>query len=218
MSKIILACSSLVKDIAAAQQKMRTNYPLLCVNRKYHANPAKMRQQLIQALASLEPQVDTVLVAMGFCGGSWADIVTDRRIVIPCVDDCITLLLHTDNKRCVNLKQPGHFYFREPDAGRVSLEAMQQGLCDRVGEKRGKALLQQWFQNYTHIDIIDTGTYDSYAPAHLAQIAKDAELVGCQVEHVAGSNLLLEKLVSGRWDEQFLVIEPGRPLSCNDFS
>lgn len=35
--------------------------------------------------------------------------------------------------------------------------------------------------------------------------------------HVKGSNLLLEKLVSGHWDQQFLIVEPGQMLSGRDF-
>ena len=217
MNAVIFACSSLEKHVSLAQERMNTRYPVYFLDRKYHASPAEMRQQIISALNALAADVDTVLAAMGFCGGSWGDIHTDKRIVIPYVDDCVTLLLHTGDEPCPNLKKPGHFYFREPDQGAQSLEAMRQRLCVRLGDGQGGALFEKWFQSYTHIDIVDTGTYDSYAAAHLQQVQRDASLAGCRVEHVPGSNLLLEKLVSGRWDGQFIIAEPGQALSYQDF-
>lgn len=217
MKAVLLACSSLTKDVMAAQEKMHTNHPVIWLNRKYHADPKEMRRQIQKTLSELDPTADTVLVAMGFCGGSWGDLAARQRIVIPCVDDCITLLLHTDDRKASNLKQTGHFYFRELDAGEISLESMEKRLCQSRGEAQGRALFHQWFDPFTHIDIIDTGTYDSYAPDHLRQVQRDADLTQCAVRHVPGSIRILEKLVSGQWDEQFLIVEPGNSLAWKDF-
>ena len=46
---------------------------------------------------------------------------------------------------------------------------------------------------------------------------ESAELIGGSIIHVPGSNRVLEKLVSGEWDSQFLVLEPGRTVSDGDF-
>ena len=37
------------------------------------------------------------------------------------------------------------------------------------------------------------------------------------LDYVQGSNLMLEKLVGGRWDRQFLVAEPGHLIRHGDF-
>lgn len=70
MNAVLLACSSLTKDVTAAQKKMHTSHPVIWLDRKYHANPKEMRRQIQETLSALDPAVDTVLVAMGFCGGS----------------------------------------------------------------------------------------------------------------------------------------------------
>lgn len=46
---------------------------------------------------------------------------------------------------------------------------------------------------------------------------KNADVMNVALDYVEGSNLLLEKLVSGRWDEQFLVAEPGHLIRHGDF-
>ena len=104
LNAVILACGSLVKPVSLAQDAMGTCYPVHFLNREYHVNPKEMRLQIITALNSFGANIDTVLVAMGFCGGSWMEVPTDKRVVIPRVDDCITLLLHTDNTPAANLK------------------------------------------------------------------------------------------------------------------
>ena len=43
-------------------------------------------------------------------------------------------------------------------------------------------------------------------------------LIHCPLIYVPGSNLLLEKLVSGKWDHQFLIAEKGRVLAKTDFN
>lgn len=196
---------------------MHTAYPVYCVDRKYHADPARMRLQLMAALDRMPGEVDTVLAAMGFCGGSWDEIETDKRIIIPKVDDCITLLLHRDDTPAVNLKEPAHIYMRDSDSAATSYGAMKERLCREHGEKEGAAIFESWFRHITHVDIIDTGLYDSRAPQFCALAQENAGLIGAALQHVPGSNLILEKLVSGRWDGQFVVKEPHCPMSRDTF-
>lgn len=115
MNAVILACSSLIGHVNAAQAKMETNYPLITVDRKYHVDPTEMNRQIFERLQKLPENVDTVLAAMGFCGGSWDKVPSEKRIVIPRADDCISLLLHADGMRHPNLKESGHFYLRDSD-------------------------------------------------------------------------------------------------------
>ena len=54
-----------------------------------------MKEDILQTLSSLPSDVDTVLVAMGFCGGSWQDVSCSKTLVIPRVADCVALTLTT---------------------------------------------------------------------------------------------------------------------------
>lgn len=110
MSSVILACSTLRKAVQHAQELSKTNYPVYELDRAYHDDPAQMRQHILETLAALPAEVDTVLVAMGFCGGSWQDVSCDKRLVIPKVADCVALTLTTEDTYSPDLKQPGHMY------------------------------------------------------------------------------------------------------------
>lgn len=217
MNAVILACSSMARQVAAAQRKMGTDYPVRCVDRRYHAEPKEMRLKLIEALGGLAGEFDTVLVAMGFCGGSWESVYAPLRVVAPRADDCITILLNTDGAPHENLKEPGHIYIRDTDTGRYSLEGLRESVCERYGREHGLALFDKWFASYTHADIIDTGTYDSRAEDFLAQVRRGAEITRCELRHVPGGSVVLEKLVSGDWDDLFVVAEAGETLTRDMF-
>ncbi len=214
---VILACSAMSLHVAAAQKTMKTDFPVIEVDSSLHENPSKMRQKIIETLEQMEKSIDTVLAAMGFCGGSWEDIATDKRIVIPRVDDCITLLLHTDDTWYPNLKQCGHLYLRDDIEGKFSPKSIKKNLCSQYGDSEGSFVFRTWFGSYTNADIIDTGAYDCHSEAYMLEAMENADLMEATLDYVPGSNLILEKLVSGRWDQQFLVIEPGNTVSNMDF-
>ena len=139
------------------------------------------------------------------------------RVVAPRADDCITILLNTDGAPHENLKEPGHIYIRDTDTGRYSLEGLRESVCERYGREHGLALFDKWFASYTHADIIDTGTYDSRAEDFLAQARRGAEITRCELRHVPGGSVVLEKLVSGDWDDLFVVAEAGETLTREMF-
>lgn len=56
----------------------------------------------------MDKDVDTILVAMGHCGGSWDGVKAPCRLVIPKIDECVSLLLQNTDEIKSDLKEPGH--------------------------------------------------------------------------------------------------------------
>lgn len=48
-------------------------------------------------------------------------------------------------------------------------------------------------------------------------VQADADRIHAELAFVDGGNLLLEKLLSGRWDKQFFVAEPGTTIRQGTF-
>lgn len=94
---------------------------------------------------------------------------------------------------------------------------MKENLCKKLGENKGEELFKKWFSSIKNLDIIDTGIYDSYDKNHLEQVHRDSELINAQVKHVKGSSIIIEKLFSKKWDNQFLILEKGKILLKDDF-
>lgn len=217
MGTVVITCSNMSHHVKAAQEKEGTAFPVIELDSKLHAEPKNMRAKLFETLEDLPKEVGLVLLSMGHCGGSVTERPLPVRLVMPKVDDCITLLLHTDQHWHPNLKKGGHLYLTDKVQGDLSVESIYTSLQARYGEKKGKRIFEIWFDAYQSVDIIDTGAYDSYDPAYLAAAQRNAARIDCPLCHVPGSNLLLEKLVGGRWDHQFIVAEKGRILREEDF-
>lgn len=209
MSTIILGCSSLKDFIDHAQKKAGTEYPVKYLNRLYHRDPAEMREHVIEALNELDPDVDTVLVSMGFCGGSWDKVKVPVRVVIPRVDDCVSLLLQTTDEPVSDLKKPDHLYIKDKDPKNMSFKGIFEHMTKDIDEETKKRYHEDWKRYYNEIDIIETEVYDSRKPEYAETVKIDADWLEAEMKYVPGGTYLLEKLFTGRWDEQFKVMEPG---------
>lgn len=208
-STVILACSSLMDYVNAAQKKVGTDHPVLYMNRVYHRDPGEMRRHILAQLDALPDGVDTVLVAMGFCGGSWADIEAPCRIVMPKIDDCVSLLLQSGDTPVSDLKKPGHLYVREKDPRRESFHAIFDHLTQNVDAETKTRYHEDWKRLYSNIDIMDTGLNRCREAAYRAIVQEDADWLDAELSYVSAGTHLLEKLFSGEWDGQFLVVEKG---------
>lgn len=217
MSTVILACSTLQEYVETAQKKMKTTHPVIFLDKKYHVDPKDMQKHIKETMKTIDPEVDTILVAMGFCGGSWADLCFDKRIIIPRVDDCVTILLHTDDTWYANKKETGHLYAISEEPAGFSTTVMYKELLKKHEQWEADILFDMWFHNYSYLDIVDTGLFDCYNEQFVERMQEDADLIHCTLDVVEGSNYLLEKLVSGRWDQQFLIVEAGHLIKYANF-
>ena len=134
-SVMILACSSLKDYVEEAQRKLGTEIPVVYLSRKYHRDPQEMKEHIQKALSGMPEETDTVLVAMGYCGGSWEGVSCDKRLVIPRVDDCVSLLLQLGDEPISDLKEPGHFYVREKDPSKESIKGIFERLAVDLEEE-----------------------------------------------------------------------------------
>jgi len=217
VTTVILACGTLLTHLSAAQERMHTNHEVIELETGLHAWPDRMAALIRETMEDLPEEVDTVLLAIGLCGGSVAGFPMPRRAVIPRVDDCITMLLHKDETRYANLKETGHMYLLDDlKKGLMSVERIKGDLENKYG-KRADRIFRMWFDSYRSVDVVDTGVYDCHDAEYLAAAQRNADLLNVPLTFVQGGNILLEKLVAGKWDHQFLVAERGQVLSMEDF-
>lgn len=213
MSKtVILGCSSLKDYIDEAQRKVKTNYPVFYLNRLYHRDPNEMREHIIDTLTTMDKDVDTILVAMGHCGGSWNGVKAPCRLVIPKIDECVSLLLQNTDEVKSDLKEPGHLYVREKDPMKENFHAIFDKLTKNLDEETKKRYHEDWKKYYHEIDIIDTKINDCRRADYVRVVKEDADWLGAKLGFVEGGTYLLEKLFTGRWDEQFTILERGEQI------
>jgi hypothetical protein len=69
-------------------------------------------------------------------------------------------------------------------------------------------------QNYTRVALIDMGDLEERHRQHAQKVAR---LFDWKVDEIPGSRTLLERLIGGAWDDDFLVIESGGKTSLDMF-
>lgn len=73
------------------------------------------------------------------------------------------------------------------------------------------------FGSYTNVDIVDAGIFDCHKDDYVARVKRDAEFINVPLGFVEGSNHIMEKLVAGNWDDQFMIVEPETVIEAGDF-
>lgn len=91
-----------------------------------------MQEHIFTVLQKLPETTDTVLVAMGYCGGSWEGVEAPCRLVIPKIDDCVSHLLQMGDQPISNLKESGHLYVREKDPSKECFRAIFERLTKNL--------------------------------------------------------------------------------------
>lgn len=205
---VILACSSLREHVEETQKKLGIQYPVIYLNKLYHRDPEEMREHILEELGRLGENIDTVLVAMGYCGGSWEQVRVPCRLVMPGVDDCVSLLLQRGDEPVFDLKEAGHLYVRDKDPEALSFRKIFERMTEGIDPETKEKYHEDWKGYYHQIDIIDTGLFDVRSQDYTEVVRRDAEWLEAGLGFREGGTHLLEKLLSGKWDDQFVILEP----------
>lgn len=177
-----------------------------------HIVPDQLKERLQETIDAVPGDGD-ILLGYGLCSYAVAGLRSDRhRLVIPRVDDCIALFLGSRAEHLERLAQaPGTYYLTK---GWVEAQwdtiAEYGRLVEKYGEKRASRVAEAMYKNYTQVVLIDTGNYrmDEYREFARAM----ADFLGLEFVEIPGSNRLLEMMLSGEWEAEFLVVPPGTPV------
>ena len=105
---LILCCASVRRHLNAAQQKMGTDFPVQELGWENHREPALLHETLLRTMAELPEGITTVLSCVCSCGGVWEGVTLPCRVVLPKMDDCVTMMLQTDDTLRPDVKHEGH--------------------------------------------------------------------------------------------------------------
>ena len=71
-------------------------------------------------------------------------------------------------------------------------------------------------KNYRRLAFINTGQYDIERYETYARGKADS--FGLNFEEIEGSPALVRKMLSGPWDDEFVVVSPGETIQYTDFT
>ena len=204
MNPVIIACGTLQRELSAAMEAGSCQYPVIWLEAGMHNLPDARRAQIQNALDSIQGH-DTVLLAMTLCGGSVAGLRTgDFQLVIPRCQDCISLLLGSEECR----KDLSGTYFLTEGwlNGSQSMAKEYQHCLEKYGPARTERIFSGMLKHYHTLAMVDTGVpQDSGTEAEIRQLADAWNL---EFRRMEGTIRWLTELLKGEWDESRFVVVP----------
>lgn len=208
-STVILSCPTIHDELEKCVRDTGCTYDVHELGKSNHNFPDRLRNQLQAEIDALQ-DYDRILLSFGICGNAACGLTSSHaELVIPKVDDCVSLLMGGVKPRleCLNGKF-GIFL----TAGWLRYEEnIWDEICrtkQRYSEKRAAKILERMFGEMTYLTVLDTGAYN--LADILEKAEKIAETLHLELRVIKGDLSLLTGLLKGSWDaDRYAVFPPG---------
>jgi len=219
MKTVIIACNTIKPELLHAKEAVGCDYPIIWSGAGLHDTPKIMKTVLERCIAKAEAQgAEKILFAMGYCGGSLEGLSSKAEIILPKVDDCITLLLGSKEKR-QELQSSGHIYYITKGwmTNKGVLYNQYLDIMNRYGEEQGSQIFAMLAGSYHYYGILDTHCYDMTEV--IDKTKNMAEEMGMECFVADASDSYLRDLLSGNFDNsRFIKLEPGQSVTWSMIS
>ncbi len=214
--RTLIACSMMEDEINSVLKQSNITIPIVWMDRGFHNTPEKLNLKLQNQIDQLQDQ-DEILLAFGLCGNGTEGIYSQNtKLILPRFDDCINLLLCTGQRTSRALTQTDSLYLtRGWTLDKEAILQQYEIIKEQYDEEMCDIIFETMYGHYHTVTVIDTGCYDT-APV-LDYADKAAKLLDFQVKTCPGSNQILYHLLTGNWDKNFIVLQPGEKISSMYF-
>lgn len=217
MSTILVACQTITDEVNKAIQETAFPYPVVWIESGLHNFPDKLKARLQDQLDKIT-NVQNIILAFGYCGNSLLGLSSGKaRLIIPRVDDCISLLLGSYQRRMEIAKDSGTYFLTKGWLEYENNIVTEYERCvAKYGEERAIRVFKMMLEHYRKLVLIDTGAY--CLDDCLKKSCALAKIFGLAHHTLPGSLTLIKKLLVGPWDNEFVVLEPGQVITMDTFN
>ena len=214
-SRRVIACATVIEEMVPF---LPPEVPHEILDFGLHLEPQKLKRVLQEKIDEASEYADVLLLGYGLCSMAVVGLkATNATLVIPRTDDCIAIFLGSCSAyKEQSAKEPGTYYLTKGwiEVGDTPFEEHQK-LIEKFGEEKAVRMTKLMLKNYRRLAFINTGTYEVERYRDTSrEIAKEFEL---NFEEIQGSSSMIEKMIAGPWDEEFLVVMPGQTIEYQDF-
>lgn len=207
MSTAILACETIRDEIERAFELTKVDFPITWIESGLHNYPDKLRAVLQENLDEFSG-CTRVLLAFGSCGNSVIGLTTGNyELIIPRVDDCISMMIGSVEKR-VAASKGGGTYFLTPGwlRGERNLWAEYEYALEKYDEETARSIMEMMLEHYEYLGLVDTQSYDvDQVYPEVERMARELELAPIIIP---ASVDYLCRLFLGPWDQKEFVVVP----------
>lgn len=213
MKTAVLACKTLRYEVEKIYEENQLDYPITWIESGLHNIPQKLHSCLQEEIDKLQ-DFDRILMTFGLCGNACLNLTSEKsEIILPKVDDCISLLLGSMERRQeINSSEAMYFFTQGWIEGERNLWVEYEYTIEKYGEKKGKMIFDMMMGNYKTLGLIDTDCYD--LDKSIPFCKKIADTLDLKLKVIQGERDYLQRLLIGPWNEtEFLIIKPGEKVT-----
>ena len=242
MKNLAIVCDVMKNEFIKYGAAEENNLDCVFMEQHLHNTPDLMRVKLQEAIDNAGKSYDKILLGYGLCSNGVVGLKSDNsEILIPKVDDCISLFLGSKKRYLEEFKKdPATYYLckgwieygGDPYRGYLVWTNQENKIpADWIRQKEiygrrydtemAKFLFIEMMKNYNQITLIDN---DDIEEIHMQYTKNMVAFMSGMLDReinlkiLKGSSEFLEKLVKCRFDkDNFLKIEPGSKILQEDF-
>lgn len=213
---LLIGCAVVINEV----QALVNGSSLTCktIDAGLHLNPEQLKSCLQQAIDENDGAFETIVLGFGLCSNAVLGLRSrTSHLAIPRVDDCIAMLLGSQAQYKKEMaKAPGTYFLSKGwiDAGISIMDDIRQ-TAERYGLERAYKIQQKMFGHYTRLVYIASENEDQEACRQVSREA--AAALELEYQELKGNRRILQAMIDGRWDDGFIVVEPGKEITLADF-
>jgi len=211
----LIACAAVIEEMSPFIPP-RMNYEVLDLG--LHTNPKSLKTALQNTINSSAPDIENILLGFGLCSQAVVGLRSgSSTLIIPRLDDCIAIFLGSAAEYQKQYRSvPGTYYLTKGWIESSETPFSEYDiLVKRYGEQIAQRIINQILRNYTRLAFINTGNNKlEYYREHARSMAERFNL---RYEEIQGSDVIIKKMLYGPWNDEFVIIPPGKTVSFFDF-
>jgi hypothetical protein len=231
-----IVCDMLMLPVEHLAESSVHELVLTDLSAALHVEPLPLRdriQEEVDRIEAEDPAADAIILGYGLCGGATAGLIARTKpLVLPRAHDCVTIFLGGRERYMREHEAtPGTYWFTEDNIKRGTalkgwllgdssrsdgVGATYDEYVEKYGAENADYLMEalgEWQSHYQRGAFIETGLAEDDTAREAAR--KESESRGWRFEPILSDLALIENLMSGKWDKDFLVVQPGETLEMS---
>jgi len=224
----LISCEVLEREATHCLDEAAFEIDFEYTKKSAHEKP-ELLQKSIQEIIDCSDDYDALLLGFGLCGNALNGIRARKcRLVVPRAHDCCTLFLGSkqrfnelfEGRESMPWGSTGYCekdgeYLRNTDTGSViGYDKTYDEYVEKYGKENAEYIWDSIHPKNESKDVIFINIPETYNHEVYRDFEKEIHKEDKVITIEPGNLSLMRKLLMGKWDDDFLIVEPGCEISA----